>query len=242
MGVGVMGAEEFDDLESARIHVKVDIAFLEIRRVRRPDPRLGISMLDRRPGCATQASAMFRVDTKKKSSELWCVSPSIVTMAPPTFRPSQRIRRTTAPGGGDGVIEIALGRNRAIRKRPELLDDGHRKGVLQLGLEGLQIVGLGNVERNQDSLRSSLACGPSGNAGRGRGDQPEVADAPRRIDASSAYGNSRSIPAPISCTSSPAGTARANPAACPAQACIRRDRPPSPPPRACLASGRAGPG
>ena len=56
MRVGVTPVEELDDLEAAFVDVEVDVALLEIRRVCRPDLRLGIPGLDRAPGVLADAA------------------------------------------------------------------------------------------------------------------------------------------------------------------------------------------
>ena len=49
MRVGVFGVEEFDDLEAAFVHIKMDVALFHIGRVRFPNDGFGEHLFHRLP-------------------------------------------------------------------------------------------------------------------------------------------------------------------------------------------------
>ena len=58
VGGEVMGAEVFDDVETAAVDVEVDVALLEVGGRRLPNGHLGVQLLDEAPGGIADALAV----------------------------------------------------------------------------------------------------------------------------------------------------------------------------------------
>ena len=138
-GGRMTGIVEFDDPEPALVHVKVDVSPVEARGVRFPHLRVGMGFLDFQPGAVSDAAVVHPGRDKEEGERVSLRR--FIDHHHGAADPFAVRDHVVGHGvrGADRFVDILVGRNEFVGRRPECRRDAGAKSLLQAAFEGGQV-------------------------------------------------------------------------------------------------------